>query len=184
MVTRDEQRERVVHLLCENILKTGLSQTSLRQLAAAANISDRMLLYYFKDKSEVIATALIAIAGKVANQLAVAIPENANLEAHELIARAAILTQSSDMRPFMRLWIEIVAAASRDERPYSAISQQIALGFMDWIEARLSGDPCEAKHAVAAMILAIIDGLAVLDLCAGQEQSQLAINTLMRVSFK
>ena len=55
MSPRDEQRERVIGALTGHLLRTGLSQSSLRQLAAAAEVSDRMLLYYFVDKAEVLA---------------------------------------------------------------------------------------------------------------------------------
>ncbi|MFY8208820.1 MAG: TetR/AcrR family transcriptional regulator, partial [Caulobacter sp.] len=49
MNVRDEQRARVIAVLADHLLATGLSQASLRQLAAAAGVSDRMLLYYFAD---------------------------------------------------------------------------------------------------------------------------------------
>jgi AcrR family transcriptional regulator len=45
MSTRDEQRDKVVERLAGHLLEHGLARTSLRQLAAAAGVSDRMLLY-------------------------------------------------------------------------------------------------------------------------------------------
>ncbi len=183
MVSKEEQRERVVARLSESFLETGLSQTSLRQLAAVAGMSDRMLLYYFSNKSDIILTVLSRIAADIADQLAQAIPETPTLAPAALIAKAVAVTQSEGMRPFMRLWIEVIAAASRGKQPYSAVAQQIALGFMDWIEARLEGEAGKAKHANAAMIFAMIDGLALLDVCAGEAQSRLAARAVQKLSF-
>ena len=183
MATRDQHRERIAGLLSANLLKTGLSQTSLRQLAAAAEISDRMLLYYFNDKADVIATTLSRIAAEMTILLAAAIPLNANLLPLEFAAKAAAVTQTKAIRPYMQLWIEVVAAASRREHPYSDISNLIALGFMEWIEFRLAGEAGYAKRANASMILAMIDGFAVLDVCAGEEQARLAIEALQGLSL-
>ena len=65
MGIRDEQRERVVERLSGHLLATGLAQVSLRQLATAAGVSDRMLLYYFDDKAEVLSASLQRIAGQM-----------------------------------------------------------------------------------------------------------------------
>ena len=46
MTTREEQRQLVIERLSRHLLDVGLAQASLRQLAAAAGVSDRMLLYY------------------------------------------------------------------------------------------------------------------------------------------
>jgi AcrR family transcriptional regulator len=183
MVSRSEQRGRVVERLSASLLETGLSETSLRQLAATAGVSDRMLLYYFKDKNDIISTALSAIAIEMSGRLAMAIPENANLAPFQLIAKAVVVTQSDSMRPYMRLWIEIVAEASRGLQPYASISPQIALSFMEWIESRLLCKCADQKRGIAAMILAMIDGIALLDVCAGREQSQLAVQAMQRLTF-
>lgn len=44
MVSREEGRRQVQTALARHLLDSGLSRTSLRQLAGAAGISDRMLL--------------------------------------------------------------------------------------------------------------------------------------------
>jgi AcrR family transcriptional regulator len=127
-----------------------------------------MLLYYFSDKAEALAAAMERIAVRLAEELAGAIPEGAALAPGELIARAAGLTTGERMRPYMRLWIEVVAAAARGTPPFVEIARQIALGFMQWIEARLAPGEAAAREATAAAILAIIDGLALLEVCAGE----------------
>ncbi len=183
MVIKQMQRQHVIGLLSASFLETGLAKTSLRQLAAAAKVSDRMLLYYFKDKSEIITAILMQIASDMSDHLASAIPKAPALAPDQLIAKAIDATRADDMRPYMQLWIEIVAAAAQGERPYDTISQQIAVEFTTWIEARLDIGQPETKRGIAAMILVIIDGLALLDTCGGKEQSKLAIQALQNISI-
>lgn len=183
MVSKDEQRDRVVGLLSSNLLKTGLSRTSLRQLAAAAGTSDRMLLYYFKDKTEILTAVLSRIAAEVSEELAIAIPDHVAHTPTEFIAKAVEVTRSERLRPYMRLWVEAVALASRGEQPYLFISSQILQGFTDWIETRLVGKAGQAKRASAVLIMAMIDGLALLDICALEDHVHMAVQAMHRISF-
>lgn len=183
MVSKEDQRARAITLLSAGILKNGLSHTSLRQLAMMAGISDRMLLYYFKDKADVIMTAVSHIALDMTQRLDAAISNSPKLAPSDLITRALAVTQGVEMKPFMQLWIEIVAAASRGQQPYFDISRLISAGFVAWIKDRLQGEPSKAKDAQAAMIFAVIDGLALVDMCAGKEQAQLAVQGMGQISF-
>lgn len=184
MISRDEQRARAVDRLADHLLRTGLSQASLRQLATAAGVSDRMLLYYFSDKADALSAAMQRIAAQLAGMLAGAVPEGTALPAAGLVALVAELTTGEPMRPYMALWIEVVAAAAREEAPFADIARQIAAGFLQWIEARLApGQPADpaARQAVAAAVLAVIDGMALLEVCAGPELTRRAARAMGEV---
>ncbi len=169
MGIRDEQREAVVNRLAGHLLEHGLARTSLRQLAAAAGVSDRMLLYYFADKAEVLAAVMARVAGELAMRLAVAIPDGAPLPPAELVRRAAEFTTGPEMRRFMRLWVEVVAAAARGEAPFPAIVAQVMAGFRQWVDARLDLPEGADREGAAAAIIAVIDGLALVDICSEDE---------------
>ena len=142
------------------------ARTSLRQLAAAAGVSDRKLLYYFADKAEVLSAVMARVAGELALRLADAIPDGAPLRPAELVRRAAAFTTGPDMRRFMRLWVEVVAAAAKGEAPFAAIAAQVMAGFRLWIDARLDLPAGADREGTAAAIIAVIDGLALVDICA------------------
>lgn len=183
MNIRDEQREMVTGRLSAHLLETGLSRTSLRQLAAAARVSDRMLLYYFADKAEVLATAMARIAGELAMRLAVAIPDGTLLPPAELVRRSAQFTTGPEMRRFMRLWVEVVAAAARNEAPFPAIVAQVMAGFRLWVDARLDLPDGADREGTAAAIIAVIDGLALVDICSEDQlapRMTAALGTLLR----
>ena len=168
MVSRDEGRRQVQTALALHLLNTGLSRTSLRQLAGAAAISDRMLLYYYTDKAEALAAAMAAVAAGLAEQLEAAVPSTGLLSARELVSTAAQFTIGTAVRPYMRLWIEVVAAAARGEAPFPLVASQIADGFIAWTETRLDPAGLADPRATATGIVALIDGLAVIAVCADE----------------
>ena len=178
MIARDEQRERAIERLSSHLLETGLSAASLRQLATAAGVSDRMLLYYFDDKAEVLAAVMQRLAGGMAAQLDQVAGEGERLPRSVLAARCAELVVTDEFRPYMALWIEAVAAAARDEAPFAAIVRQVTEGFLAWIESRLDLPEGVDPKGAAAMILALVDGLALVEICTGDDRARRAVAIL------
>ena len=178
MSIRNAQRETVTERLAQHLLAHGLARTSLRQLAQAAGVSDRMLLYYFADKAEVLAAVMARVAGELSLRLADAIPDGAPLRPAELVRRAAAFTTGSEMRRFMGLWVEVVAAAARGEAPFPAIVAQVMTGFRMWVDARLDLPAGADREGTAAAIIAVIDGLALVDICSDDEIAPRMANAL------
>ena len=137
-----------------------------------------MLLYYFEDKAEVLGAALQAIAGQMAGGLDEQMPAGKRLSPSAFAVKAAEITRSEDLRPFFRLWVEIIAAAARDEAPFADIARAIAVGFIQWIDERLNIKDDAARHAEAAKQLALIDGLMLLEICTDAETADAAATRL------
>jgi AcrR family transcriptional regulator len=169
---------RAVELLANHLLETGLSQTSLRQLAMAAQTSDRMLIYYFGTKAEALSASTTLLASRIVAQLAEAVPGEERLSAPELARSALAVISSTQVRPFMRLWIAIVAAAARGEQPHVDIARQIMSGFQEWLEARVALQEESERQAAALAIIALCDGIMLVDLCAGEDASNRARSAL------
>ena len=161
MKIRDLRREAVLARIADHLIAEGLAAGSLRQIARAAGTSDRMLLYYFCDKDELMTEALSAVAARLAAMLeSASAPERVDYAILLAQLRTAIATDV--LRPFMRLWLELCARAAGGEEPYRRIGAAIADGFIDWAEKRLAG-PAHNRRAQAALLIATIDGLALLD---------------------
>lgn len=178
MARKEDQRTQVEERLSRHLLETGLARTSLRELAAAAGVSDRMLLYYFQDKSEVLSAAVALVARRLAKALAGAIPAETRLPPALLAHRAAEVTTQPELRPFMRLWLEIAAGAARREEPYVTIAAQMMTGFRNWLEPHIALPEGGDRAAAALAVMAICDGLAMIEICAGApaaEQARLAL---------
>ncbi|OYY64456.1 TetR/AcrR family transcriptional regulator [Sphingomonas sp. 28-62-11] len=161
MVKSDERRDVLIDLLADHVLAEGLSASSLRPMAKSAGISDRMLLYYFKDKAEVMGAILERIAQRLV----------AMLDAHRaptplpvIALRKALLTTVFDeaLWPYMRIWLEVASLAGRGDPVYRDVGAQISRGFLAWGAAQLDSPTPAARAADAAGLMISIEGALVL----------------------
>lgn len=177
MIQRDARRQAVLERIAEHLLAHGLGASSLRPLAAAAGISDRMLLYYFSDKNEVLSEALALIAGRLASDLE-ALGGAERRPLGQLLTDVAAVVRAPAVQPFMRLWLELAAQAARGAQPYGHIAAAIAAGFITWIEQRLDGSSDPDRASKAALLLALIEGAAVLDAVGRTDTAEAALRAM------
>ena len=83
------------------------------------------------------------------------------LKPEALIAQIKAVVLDPALRPFMALWLELVARAARNEAPYAEASAVIATGFLDWTKQQLDVSPAR-RDEEALKVLAQIEGLVLL----------------------
>ena len=141
----------------EHVLRHGVATLSLRPLAAALGTSDRMLLYYFGSREQL----LVAVLGAVGQQL------RAGLEADlaprpvrpaELLRQTWEGLRSPAAEAHLRLYVEVSGLAARGMEPYRTVAGDVASGWLTWIAAHLDVTETE-RPAAAAGILTVLDGL-------------------------
>ena len=159
MSVRATRREAAIERMADHLLEHGLPGGSLRPLAAAAGTSDRMLLYYFRDKDEVLAATLERVAARLTAMLDAALPPGTRLPYAALLAAVWAAVGSPALRPYMRLWLELAAVAARGVLPGGEIATAIMQGFADWVSDHLEPAP----GASPALLLATIEGMLFLD---------------------
>lgn len=159
-MTKPPRRAALVQRLADFVLQEGLQAASLRPLARAAGTSDRMLLYYFTDKTDLITAILAEIARRLRDALdremaGPPLPEPQLLPA--LFAAAV----SPPVWPYIRVWLELAAHAARGDAALGGIGRAIGAGFLDWIAAHLQAEPA-ARGDQAARLLVRMEGMLVL----------------------
>jgi AcrR family transcriptional regulator len=162
MVTgRNElKRSAIIDRLADHVLAHGLVASSLRPLAKAAGTSDRMLLYYFADKAEIISATLARIAERMTNALAVhTAPKPLPLDA--LIAHLSAIVLRAEFWPYMCVWLELASRAGRDDPDYTQVAAQIGEGFLAWGAMQLDAPDDEARARDAARLLVVIEGMVL-----------------------
>lgn len=174
MQKTEERRSELLDMLADHVLAEGLAASSLRPLARAAGISDRMLLYYFKDKAEVIA----AVLGRVSERLGAMLdasraPHPVPPEA--LIAGLSAALSSDAMWPYMRVWLEVVALSARGDPVFRATGEAIARGFLAWGESQIEATSPEARRKEAARVLIAIEGMALLQAVGLEDVNRLSL---------
>ena len=150
MTKPDARRAEILERLADHVLAHGLSASSLRPLAKAAGTSDRMLLYYFADKAEMMTATLSVIAVRImAAMEARKAPEPLPFDRLLPIMLEAIV--DDEMWPFMRVWLEIASLAANGDAFYRAVGEQLGRGFLSWgAGANRSGDRGRAAQPSGA----------------------------------
>lgn len=176
MSIRTERRDAAIERMADHLLREGLSGASLRPLAAAAGTSDRMLLYYFANRDELITATLERAAAKMAALLDSEILGDARLPFPELLGAVWSVVRSTKLRPYMRLWLELAAYSGRDQEPHRTIATAIIDGFVRWTSEHLVGDDPTERAQLSALLLATIDGAVFLDAAGKRNLADNAIS--------
>lgn len=161
MKKAEARRQLLIERMADHVLAHGLQAASLRPLAAAAGTSDRMLLHYFVDKEELLTATLTLVTQRL-----IAMLESARAEPmpfQSLLPQLAEMLKDARIRPYMRLWLELVTFAAGDKEPFRSIARQICSAFLTWIAAALSVQNEAERESLAALTLAIIEGLIIFD---------------------
>jgi AcrR family transcriptional regulator len=161
VVKSDDRRAVLLDRMAEHILAHGISASSLRPLAKAARTSDRMLLYYFSDKSEMMTATLEHIALRLGSLLSSA-RAGEPLPIDQLAPKLFDLLCAESLWPYMRLWLEIASLAAKDDPVCRVVGKQMARGFLDWGAAQLDSPTPQARARDAATLLVTIEGMVLL----------------------
>lgn len=165
----NDRRAAMLEALADHVLADGLSGSSLRPLAKAAGTSDRMLLYYFADKAEVV-TATLEV---VARRLTVLMAERTGatrLPLDVLRRELAAFLLDDRLWPYMRLWLEVASRATRDPF-YRILGERIGRGFLAWGAAQLESDDSRD----AARLLVTLEGMMLLKSLGMEDVGALAV---------
>ena len=166
MGLRETRRAETLGRIADHMLAHGLGVSTLRALAQAAGTSDRMLLYYFADKDDIVVAALGAICLRLGGALEAAMPPSRQA-VPLVLGRLAAIARGPDLRPYMRIWLELATLAARGQEPFLGVAGHIADYFVGWVATRLDVDGDTERHVEAARIVALLDGIVLLD-CVGR----------------
>ncbi|WP_298433860.1 TetR/AcrR family transcriptional regulator [uncultured Jannaschia sp.] len=152
------RRDALLPLLAEQMLTHGLDMP-LRPLADAVGTSDRMLLYYFETREELVAAVLGHLGQAFTQRLATAHPGGPAPSLHALSGLILDVARDPALTRTVRVWFSLLSDPAR--RPLAA---GIIAGYHEWLATAL---PDGADPDAADALLAFVEGAIVLD-AAGQ----------------
>ena len=159
MSRADDRRTDLSGRLADFLLANGIDAASLRPLARAAGLSDRMLLYYFTDKADALAAALDCLAARLLQLLDSG--RSAPLDETALWARLSAQVRDPALWPYLCLWLDIVARAGRGDAFWADRGRALGQGFHAWIAAQLDA-PADRHGETALALFQRLEGLVVL----------------------
>lgn len=148
------------------VFETGLSHVTLRPLAAHLGTSDRMLIYHFGTKEALIGAVLVHASERLTESIVRTLAPPPKRPIDALLKLWSILT-AEDTAPYMRLYLELVIAAMRDDAAYGRAVRAITSQWLALTEGLLASTGATLPRAAAADALAMLDGMVLVQSATG-----------------
>lgn len=150
MARETARRDEVAQAATDYVLQHGLVGLSLRPLAAELGTSDRMLLYHFDGKDDLVATVL-----RVANDRSVSairrLPPAADVRGGVLALWAAVTEPELDS--CQRVYVEAAALGLLGREPYVSIVREANAVWVAALADHLVGSGMPRPLAARAVVL-------------------------------
>ncbi len=159
-------RERLLDSVIEHFAADGLSDQSLRRIAAAVGTSHRMLLYHFGSKEGLLVDVARAVEARTQDRF-VAIADDAGGDTDVLVRRMWAYVADPVLGDFERLFFALYGRALQgDESTLSLLKRDLEAWFDATIAPAIdAGIPADVARDHARLGLAVTRGL-LLDLLA------------------
>jgi AcrR family transcriptional regulator len=154
----------------------GLSLLTFGRLAKRLGISDRIIVYYFPTKDDLISEVVVSMGLRLQETLATAFASPA-ADYAELVRVAWPVLARVDADPIFALFFEANGLAATGRDPYRTLVPQLVEMWIDWAAQFIEGTPSQ-RRTEAETAIATIDGLLLLRLLAGAESADRAARRL------
>lgn len=144
------RRDQLVAAATDFVLEHGLIGLSLRPLAAALGTSDRMLLYHFAGKDDLVAAVLRESNDRSVGRID-ALPPPDSVRAEVLALWSAVT--SPDLDRCQRLYVEAAALGLLGREPYSSVVREANAAWGAALGRRLVAAGVPEDHAGRAVML-------------------------------
>lgn len=169
-------KEEILAGALQTAFADGLTRLTYGRVAKRLEIDDRIVVYYFPTKDDLIREVLSAMGSELRDALAPAFTARANDHIELLKAAWPVLaTDRSD--PFFSLFFEAEGLAAAGHEPYRTVVPQLVEGWIAWTSDLVDGD-ADRRRAEAEAAMAIVDGLLLLRQIAGPEAAQRAARVI------
>jgi AcrR family transcriptional regulator len=157
----DGRRRALLDAVIDDAGRNGIGGRSLRDLAAAAGTSHRMLIHHFGSREEL----LLAVVEEVERRQVATLDDLPHDPADAVAASWADLRRR-ELRPFERLFFECYARGAQGEEPFTRL---LPAAIGGWLDAAADASGGTVDQAQVRLVLAVTRGL-LLDLVATDDE--------------
>ncbi len=150
----------------------GLSELTFGRVGKHLGISDRIVVYYFPTKDDLVGEVLVELGMRLQATLAPAF-ESPTDDHIDLARKAWPILAHPDADPVFALFFEASGLAAIGREPYCQLMPLIVQAWVDW-SADLVVGPAKQRRAEAAAGVALIDGLLMFRQLVGAEAAEQA----------
>jgi AcrR family transcriptional regulator len=146
----ESERERMLRLIVDHVLEHGIVDLTLRSLGRAVGTNNRMLLYYFTSKEQLIATALQAATERYAGFAgALDSLDRTDLPLDERLTACWAGIGAPANMPIIRLFFQVFGVAAHTPGRYDAFLAAVGHQWVDRIAGVLRREGLDAVDAAA-----------------------------------
>ena len=155
----------MLHGALDAALADGLSQLTFGRLAKRLEVSDRVVVYYFPSKGELLGAVLRHLGTELQTRLAdVVTTPQADYLAIAKLAWPVLACPEVD--PLFGLLLEANGLAAAGVEPYATMVKSLVTEWVEWLASFIRGTG-EYRRTEAETALALIDGLLLMRQLAG-----------------
>jgi AcrR family transcriptional regulator len=155
----------------------GLSQLTFGRIAKRLGISDRVVVYYFPTKDDLIGEVLYALGAELQATLGPAFSTPA-ADHLELLRTAWPILARPEADPVFALFFEAGGLAATGREPYVGLVPPLTEAWIEWAAEFLRGGPAR-RRAEAEAAIAVIDGLLLMRQLAGPDVADRAARRML-----
>ena len=170
-------REEILAGALAEVTDSGLSQLSFGRVAKRLEITDRMVVYYFPTKDDLLTAVVVELGLQLQRLLEDAFGSD-RLPPAELERRAwPVLTSQTGDRVFAAFF-ELVGLASAGLAPFKTLAPLLVEAWVDWLGPHLESSTAANRRKETLAIVARLDGLLLLRATIGAEAADMAARQL------
>jgi len=158
----EPERDRLLRLTADYVLEHGIAGMTLRGLGRAIGTNNRMLLYYFGSKEQLIGHALAAAAQRFpAFSAGIAALDDRDVPLVDRLLAAWRGIAAPENLPFLRLFFEVFGQAAHNPGRFDAFLARVGHDWTNQVAKALHADGVPAAEAgpLAREIVAVWRGL-------------------------
>jgi AcrR family transcriptional regulator len=156
----------------------GLHELTFGRIAKRLGISDRVVVYYFPTKDDLIGEVLFGVGLELQATLAPAFATRA-ADHLDLVRRAWPILARPDADRVFALFFECAGLAATGSEPYRSLVPQLVDAWIDWVSGFVDGPPAR-RRAEAEAAVATLDGLLLVRQLVGPDAAARAARRITR----
>ena len=150
--------------------RENLNALTFGRVAKHFGVSDRVVVYYFPCKEDLITEVLLGMGAQLQETLSQVIPEQATSHLELCQAAWPLLNRSDtpDIDAVFTLFFEANGLAAAGIEPYATVIPQMIHAWIEWVTGIIQG-PAHVRRAEAEATVALLDGLLLFRQSAGAD---------------
>lgn len=160
-------------------LAGGLAELTFGRLSRRTGISDRMLVYYFGDKAQLVERVMQTLAQRLIGELETAFGPD-QLPVPALVAKAWPVLTGATVDRIFAVWLELAGRAATNHEPERRLAEQITSALLEWCSTKVQAPTPATRRCEAALLATVLDGALLLHHLGQPSAARAAVRALAR----